>query len=110
LFLTHTSAKYSVPHTTPAAATAAGDGYTWSQTEDELELVIKAPAGTKGKDVKSKFTASMCSVKVGAEVNVEVNLFGKVTPDGCTWQMSDGNVVVTLEKAVEGESWPALVR
>jgi len=88
-----------------------GDGYTWSQTEDEVEILIAAPAGTKGKDVKAKFGSSTLSVAVGSGgTAIAINLFSKVTPDGCTWQMSDGNVAVTLEKATEGETWPALLR
>merc|ERR1712166_1074314 len=87
-----------------------GAGYKWTQTEDELEVEIPAPAGTKGKDVKAKFGTSSLSITVADGTKIDIELFGKVTPDGCTWQMSDGNVAVTLEKATEGETWPALLR
>lgn len=30
----------------------AGDGYKWTQSEDELEIDVPAPPGTKAKDVK----------------------------------------------------------
>ena len=39
-----------------------------------------------------------------------LTLFGKIAPDGCSWSISDGDVVLTLEKAEEGETWPTLSR
>jgi hypothetical protein len=44
-------------------------------------------------------------VQIADAPAVELQLFGKTAPDGNTWQISDGSVVVTLEKANEGETW-----
>ena len=39
---------------------------------------------------------------------IELKLFAKVQLDECSWSLSDGCLVATLEKAIEGETWPAL--
>jgi hypothetical protein len=32
-----------------------GDGYTWSQTPEDVEVLVVLPTGAKGKDCKVKF-------------------------------------------------------
>ena len=52
--------------------------------------------------------AQPISFVLGTELALK--LFGRVAPDGCSWSISDGDVVLTLEKAEEGETWPTLSR
>lgn len=87
-----------------------GEGYTWTQNAEELEVVIPAPPGTKGKGVKSQFSTGKLKIEIADGATVDITLFGRVAPDGCSWSLSDGNVVVTLEKGTEGETWPTLTR
>eukprot|EP00037_Helgoeca_nana_P001303 m.26175 g.26175 ORF g.26175 m.26175 type:complete len:348 (+) comp11679_c0_seq1:191-1234(+) len=87
-----------------------GEGYTWSQDPEELEVTVAVPAGTKSKAVKAQFAVSSLKVAVEGGTTVEIVLFGRVVPDGCSWSLSDGNVVITLEKGAEGETWPTLTR
>ena len=85
-----------------------GDGYTWTQTREELEIAVPVPAGTRARDVKVTFGVKRCKValkglKDGAPV-VDGALSAKVRPDECTWTLQDaadgdGRVLaVTLDK------------
>ena len=37
------------------APSGEGEGYVWTQTDDEVEIVVNVPAGTKAKDVHVTF-------------------------------------------------------
>ena len=91
-----------------------GDGYRWSQTDDEVEVVVDAGEGTKAKDVWAMFRPDHVKVVVNGETKFEVGgdkppgLFRKVRPDDCTWTIEKGKVVVTLQKTDE-QLWHDLV-
>ena len=40
---------------TARAPSGEGEGYVWTQTDDEVEIVVNVPAGTKAKDVHVTF-------------------------------------------------------
>mmetsp|Transcript_20123 Transcript_20123/g.50151 ORF Transcript_20123/g.50151 Transcript_20123/m.50151 type:complete len:378 (-) Transcript_20123:37-1170(-) len=91
-----------------------GDGYTWSQTDDEVEVSMEVPAGTRARDVKIAFTSTAMRVTVGlAETLALPALFRRVRPDECTWTIEGGTnadpttVVATLAK-VDEEVWHQL--
>jgi hypothetical protein len=89
----------------------AEDGYSWTQTEEELELVVPLPVGVTAKEVLVKYMPLSVLVKCRNEVVVSLQLFERVDPDGCNWTLEkDGTnpmLVVTMEK-VEQASWPRI--
>ena len=97
----------------PGAATAAcsggeGDGYAWSQTDDEVEMVVDVPAGTKAKDVKVAFKAESVEVVVGGAATAKAErLYKGATGRVYLDHRGRKKVVVTLAK-VDEQVWHAI--
>ncbi|KAL7556528.1 hypothetical protein ACA910_000991 [Epithemia clementina (nom. ined.)] len=82
---------------------------SWTQTNDEIELVFQVEAGTKAKDCKVKFRPRHVSVSVkGSTVLDDVSLFDPIVPDECTFTLQDAKdhreLIVTLTKS-EPRTW-----
>ena len=89
----------------------AGEGYSWKQTTDDVEVSVPLPTGTRGKQCKVKFGNRSLKIDVNVEDGAQLNfvqLYGKVHADECVWTISDGVLVVTMEKAKRKEVWPTL--
>ena len=92
--------------------------YSWLQNEEELEITISLTkkindeGGTNKKVNKSlikvSFLAQKITVKYGGESILEVIPYSKLDVDGSTWTLDNANLVITCEKASEGEIWPRL--
>ena len=98
-------------------------GYTWTQTEDELELVVPLSANVSSKDVSVKFRPLSLEVGVAkTETVVSLALFERVDVDSCTWTLESGGggadgggtndvhpkrLVITMEKC-EHAFWPRI--
>mmetsp|Transcript_66268 Transcript_66268/g.194361 ORF Transcript_66268/g.194361 Transcript_66268/m.194361 type:complete len:316 (+) Transcript_66268:96-1043(+) len=90
-----------------APASGEGEGYTWKDEGEELEVIVQVPAGTAKKDVKVEFKRQ--EVKFSKPVALSLKLFKQVEVDGCNWSMGkDGQVVLTLEKGAAAP-WPQLL-
>lgn len=89
-----------------APASGAGDGYTWRDEDDELEVEVQIEKGTSKKDVKVQFLKQ--EVRMTKPVTLSLKLFKQVDVDGCNWTMGDGKVVLTLGKATPAP-WPQLL-
>merc|ERR1711959_196578 len=87
-----------------------GDGYTWKQDGEEIEVTVPMPAGTRGKEINVSFKLESVTVSVLSKEYLVLDLFTRVTVDGCTWTLSDGDLVLTMEKSASDETWPALVK
>mmetsp|Transcript_28617 Transcript_28617/g.46046 ORF Transcript_28617/g.46046 Transcript_28617/m.46046 type:complete len:112 (+) Transcript_28617:65-400(+) len=77
----------------------ASAGYRWSQTHEEVEVVITIPAGTKGGDCK--VTVQPTSLSVVAPGRDELTLcplYAHVIPASLEWTLSGTELMVTLEK------------
>jgi len=98
----------------------AEDGYTWTQNDEEIEIVIslKSEDGSSitstketkgGGGLKVKFFAKKMNVEFRKKDILSLSFYASVDPDGCTWTLdSDANgvnLVVTCEKN-DGVSWP----
>lgn len=88
------------------------DGYSWTQTEEELEMVVQTPEGTAAKEVKIKFLPQSMRIQHRGNELLGIKLFERIDPDGCTWTLEaskDGGkqLVVTMEK-VEQALWPRI--
>ena len=77
--------------------------YAWGQSETEVSVRVKVPAGTKAKAVKFDVGTAKLKLAVLGETVLDGALFKPVVPDDCTFTMEDegeGRVVlVTLVKA-----------
>jgi len=90
----------------------SGDGYTWKQDGEEVEVTVPMVSGTRGKEVKVSFKSDSVKISVPSRDNFELtlDLYTRVSVDDCTWSLSDNNLVLTMEKATSDETWPALVK
>jgi hypothetical protein len=83
--------------------------WNWTQTEDDVEILVEVPHGTSKKDVLVKYggqPTSLIEVRVQQVVVFELQLFGPIDQHGCTWTLDKGKgnggstVVVTCEKVI----------
>jgi hypothetical protein len=103
------------------AAVAGSDGvaqdeeggkYSWTQSEQELEVVVPLPSATvTSRDVSVTFKPRKLLVACRKESLVSIELFERIDVDGCTWTLDkSGDVlrlVATMEKAEEA-LWPRI--
>jgi hypothetical protein len=84
-------------------------GYTWSQTDDEVELKFKCHSEIKGKHVQIKFGHSSLKVQVAGETLVEGGLGGTIVVDESTYTLQDEGkwreLCVVLGKTEAGRLW-----
>lgn len=65
----------------------AGDGYRWSQTANEMEVVVPLPPEMKSKDVVCKVLPSSISLVVGGKTIVRGRLLRRVVAEDCDWMI-----------------------
>jgi len=81
------------------------DGYLWKQDPDEIEVSVVVPPSATKREVKVTFGANRLRVEHSGKVLCDGQLAMNCCPDGSTWTISKGRVVVSLEKA-EQKPWP----
>lgn len=79
-------------------------GYTWTQTEEEIEITVDLPSNVSSKDIQVTFKPRHLWITLRKEALLEVALFEAVDVEGSTWALDPGKLVVTLEK-VEQALW-----
>lgn len=89
------------------------DKYSWTQSLQEVNIVIPVPAGTKSKDVV--YEVKMGHLKVGLKGQpapiIDGDLFHKINPGECFWSIEDQCAVsVMLTKKDQSEWWKSLVK
>eukprot|EP00658_Telonema_sp_P-2_P024715 TRINITY_DN19939_c0_g1_i5.p1 TRINITY_DN19939_c0_g1~~TRINITY_DN19939_c0_g1_i5.p1 ORF type:complete len:318 (+),score=74.03 TRINITY_DN19939_c0_g1_i5:175-1128(+) len=87
------------------------EGYKWSQTEEDLEVLVQVPRGTKSKLIQVVFKARSVTVKLSGEVHLELaGLVGAIDTDCCAWTLdvAEGLLCITLEKN-DHINWPSLL-
>merc|ERR1712224_493500 len=97
---------------------ATSKGYTWSQSEDEVEIRFVVPKETKTKNVKVKFGTKSLKVSLeGIECDKPILLEGetwdKIEVDGSTFTIQDEpnaqptgrELCVSLEKQTPEQTW-----
>lgn len=84
-------------------AKGSGDRYSWTQTDEDLEVRVQGAPEVKGaaKRVSVSYgRGESLTVMIDSVVVLGiVRLFDRVTPDECSWSLDKGEVVITLEKA-----------
>jgi hypothetical protein len=95
--------------------------YSWTQNDEEVEitismkdLIIYAAAATnmiEKKSIKVVFQPQHIIVKYNKGVPIfNHRLYSRLDVDGCTWTLDkNGGLIITVQKANEGETWPRLL-
>jgi len=89
----------------------SGENYKWSQTDDEVEIIVTCPASEK--PLKSRVKVSygrgdaLTVVCDGVQLIHWSPLFAPIDPSGCSWTIDGSTIVITLEKREERE-WHTL--
>ena len=92
-----------------------GDGYTWTQDEEEVELRFPVSSDTKSRNVKVDFGRTKLKVNVAGQTLISGALGGTVDVDISTFTIEDASdgtgrvVCVTLGKQ-EGNIWPYVIQ
>ncbi len=80
--------------------------FTWRQEDEEVELTVPLGGSINKRDVKVNFGTRTLKVTYDCYQKVDIKLYAQVDPDGCAWTIDGDSIVVTLEKADGGKSWP----
>jgi hypothetical protein len=88
------------------------NGYFWTQTEEELEVVVPVNAAVLSKEIQVKFRTQSIQVLCRKELLASVDLFERIDPDCCTWTLEkkgaeSQSLVVTMGKH-ESALWPRI--
>lgn len=89
------------------------DEYTWSQSDDEVEIVVPVPTECDKKNISVQFKTKSINVAVDGKQILSGNLFASVHPDDCTWTLSKGKsrvLTVSLEKVNQDTNWSSLLK
>lgn len=88
--------------------TRGGDGYTWTQTNTEVEIRVAVPAGTVARALTVAIKRGSLLVSLGEASLLNVDrLTSPIDVDESTWYLDDGEVIFTLEKQRPG-AWDEL--
>ncbi len=95
-----------------------GKNYSWTQTDDEVELKFVVPKETKSKNVKVKFgnrsvKVSLMGIPCEQEVLCDGETWDQIDVDGSTFTLQNEpgakptgrELCVSLEKQNPGQSW-----
>mmetsp|Transcript_3668 Transcript_3668/g.11321 ORF Transcript_3668/g.11321 Transcript_3668/m.11321 type:complete len:149 (-) Transcript_3668:220-666(-) len=74
----------------PVAPSGEVAGGTWTQTAEELQLVLPLPATTRAKNVSCKILPTSISLAVNHDVVLNGRLLRTVVPDECEWAIEGG--------------------
>lgn len=81
--------------------------FSWTQDEDEVELVVPLSDINK-KLVQLSFLNRSVIVKYNKQELVSLKLYAGIDVDGCTWTIDGSSIVVTCEKLDGGTMWPRI--
>lgn len=89
------------------------EGYSWNQTEDEIEVKLRLHSKTTTKDIKVTFQTKSVLVCVRGQddVGINIKLYMKTFADESTWTLdtlkSDKMLIITMLKT-DSISWPRI--
>ena len=70
-----------------AAFAGKADGYSWTQTDDEVEVVARVPSGTRASDVRCRVTPTALDLVVSGNAIVHGTLTRRVQSDESDWAL-----------------------
>ena len=81
-------------------------GFSWTQTVDDVELIVPlSDSSLSSRDLKVKFNARKVTVLAKGIQIFSLELYANIDPEGCTWTMEAGKLVVSCEKGA-AIMWP----
>ena len=91
------------------------DGYSWTQTESEIEIVVLLPNEATSKDVTVKFLSNKVQVHYQKNPQLVLQLFERIDIDSCTWTLEKSSssdtttkrLIISMEKQ-ESALWPRI--
>lgn len=97
-----------------AGGDAQGDGYKWSQTDDEVEMKFTVSPGLKAKYVKVNFGRKSVKITAAGQTLANGVTGGDIIVDECTYTIQDDKesgreLCVSLAKRVE-TSWEFAIK
>ncbi|CAE7908203.1 nudcd1 [Symbiodinium microadriaticum] len=95
------------PGPPPPQQGGSTEAYKWRQDTEEVEISVHVPSDAAKADIKVQFQPKSLKVLHCGRTLVEGALAAPCCPEGCTWTLSKGALVVTLEKA-SPKPWPGL--
>ena len=86
------------------------DKYKWSQDMTDVTVQIKLPEGTKSKDIIVDFKPKKLKVafKGKPQPEVEGDLYEAIHIENSFWQIDEGSLIISMEKAKESV-WKCVV-
>ncbi|KAF3432828.1 hypothetical protein FNV43_RR23930 [Rhamnella rubrinervis] len=86
--------------------------YSWTQTLQEVTVVIPVPAGTKSRFIECEIKKNRLKVGLkGQPPIIEGELFRSIKPDDSYWSLEDQKAVsILLTKHDQMEWWKSLVK
>ncbi|CAM9436928.1 unnamed protein product [Ectocarpus sp. 12 AP-2014] len=96
----------------PVGNGGSTDKYDWTQTLQELSVVVPVPEGSKSRDVVCDITKSRLRVGLkGQPLLVDGEMYNKVKVDDSFWTLEDGKEVsIALQKENQMEWWKCVVK
>lgn len=92
----------------PPQTGGSNDAYSWRQDTDEVEISVAVKDTVTKGQIKVAIQSRSLRVECCGEVLVEGTLAAPCCPEGSTWTLSKGRVVVSLEKA-SPQPWPSVL-
>lgn len=101
------------------APLSVAGGYSWSQTQSEVEVIVALPKACGKRDFEVKVSKMQLKVFMKGKADTplaDFKLYGAVRPDEMTWTFSADNnagaglpaVTVSVEKQVDTLTWTRL--
>ncbi|CAM9253262.1 unnamed protein product, partial [Hapterophycus canaliculatus] len=88
------------------------ENYEWTQTLQELSVVVPVPEGSKSRDIVCDISKSRLRVGLkGQPLLVDGEMYNKVKVDDSFWTLEDGKEVsIALQKENQMEWWKCVVK
>ncbi|CAM9834229.1 unnamed protein product [Pylaiella littoralis] len=88
------------------------ENYEWTQTLQELSVVVPVPPGSKSRDVVCDISKSSLKVGVkGQPLLLDGKMYNRVIVDDSFWTLEDGKEInIALQKENQMEWWKCVVK
>lgn len=87
--------------------------YQWTQSSDELNVVLAVPEGTRAKHLSVSLNTSSVSISFKerpTEKLLDGTFFDKIRKDESTWSLEGSALLLTLDKLKHGTWWETIIQ
>jgi len=92
------------------------DNYTWTQTKDDVTIIVPIPKGTRARDIACEIKPTLLKVQLKASPTHLINgeLYDRCVTDDSTWSIDGDNMEIVLTKIpIEDEKkqwWKSVIK